>query len=90
MVELGDLTERRGREVRDVGRAEGFNRWITERVYWICGTTRRRLTVVVGFTVAAIVLSLLLAPKAEYLPTGNQNFLFGAVQTPPGRKRRLT
>ena len=68
-----------------VERAKGFNRWVTDRVYWICGTTARRLAVVVGFTFAALLLSWLLAPKAEYLPTGNQNFLFGIVQPPPGQ-----
>ena len=30
-------------------------------------------------------MSALLAPKAEYLPTGNQNSLFGIIQTPPGQ-----
>ena len=68
-----------------VERAVAFNRWVADRVYWICGTTRRRLAVVVGFTVAALGLSFLLMPKAEYLPTGNQNFLFGVIQTPPGQ-----
>ncbi|MDX1502870.1 MAG: efflux RND transporter permease subunit [Thermoanaerobaculia bacterium] len=68
-----------------VGLARRFNGWVTERVYWICGTTARRIAVVVGFTVAALLLTYLLVPKAEYLPTGNQNFLFGVIQTPPGQ-----
>jgi HAE1 family hydrophobic/amphiphilic exporter-1 len=62
-----------------------FASWVTETVYWLCGTTRRRLTIVAGLTVAALGLSLVLAPKAEYLPTGNQNSLFGIIQTPPGQ-----
>ena len=65
-------------------RAAGVNRWVADRVYWITGSTARRLAVVVGFTVAAVGLSWLLAPKAEYLPTGNQNFIFGIIQPPPG------
>jgi len=65
-------------------RAGAVNTWIADRVYWITGTTGRRLTVVIGFTVAAVALSWLLAPKAEYLPTGNQNFIFGIIQPPPG------
>ncbi|MDX1643548.1 MAG: efflux RND transporter permease subunit [Thermoanaerobaculia bacterium] len=65
-------------------RAERANDWITGRVGWIIETTPRRLAVVVGFTVASIGLAFLLAPKAEYLPQGNQNFVFGFVVPPPG------
>ena len=65
-------------------RAQGFNEWVSDRVYWITGSTARRLAVVIGFTVAAIGLSWLLTPKAEYLPTGNVNFIFGIIQPPPG------
>jgi HAE1 family hydrophobic/amphiphilic exporter-1 len=68
-----------------VERAHRFGEWVSDRVYWICGSTARRLAVVVGLTGAAVILSLLLMPKAEYLPTGNQNFLFGIVQPPPGQ-----
>ena len=44
----------------------------------------RRLAVVIGFTVAAVGLSFLLMPATEYLPTGNQNLLFGFILPPPG------
>lgn len=57
---------------------------VANLVYWLCGSTPRRLAVVVGFTAAAVLGALLLAPKAEYLPLGNQNFVFGFVQPPPG------
>jgi HAE1 family hydrophobic/amphiphilic exporter-1 len=66
-------------------RARRFVDWVTERVYWICGSTARRLVVVIGFTAVSIGMSFLLAPKAEYLPTGNQNFLFGMILPPPGQ-----
>ncbi len=65
--------------------ASRFTGWVTDVVHRITGSTARRLAVVVGFTVAAIGLSWLLMPKAEYLPTGNQNFLFGVIQPPPGQ-----
>ncbi len=68
-----------------VARAQGVNRRITETVYWITGSTRRRVAVVAGFTVAAVLFSLFLAPPAEYLPTGNQNMLFGIIMPPPGQ-----
>ncbi len=58
--------------------------WITSSVDWICQTTRRRVTVVASFTFGAILLSMLLVPKAEYLPLGNMNFVFGFALPPPG------
>jgi HAE1 family hydrophobic/amphiphilic exporter-1 len=64
--------------------ASRFNHWVTRTVYWLLGSRVRRLAVVVGFTVAAVLLSLVLMPKSEYLPTGNMNFLLGIIQTPPG------
>ncbi len=65
--------------------AERFTGWVTGTVYRITGSTASRLAVVAGFTLAAVGLSWLLMPKAEYLPTGNQNFLFGIIQPPPGQ-----
>ena len=67
-----------------VGRAESFNAWVTRSVRWILSSTRRRLIVVVAFTAVALGLSFLLMPQAEYLPTGNQNFLFGIILASPG------
>jgi HAE1 family hydrophobic/amphiphilic exporter-1 len=67
-----------------LGWAQIINDWVAERVYWITGSTTRRLAVVIGFTVAAVGLSFLLMPPTEYLPTGNQNLLFGFILPPPG------
>jgi HAE1 family hydrophobic/amphiphilic exporter-1 len=67
-----------------VGRAQRFNEWVTETVARILASTPRRLSVVVGFTATAVLLSFLLMPQAEYLPTGNQNLLFGIILPPPG------
>ncbi len=67
-----------------LGWAQRINQWVTDRVYWITGSTTRRLVVVVGLTVAAVGLSFLLMPATEYLPTGNQNLLFGFILPPPG------
>jgi HAE1 family hydrophobic/amphiphilic exporter-1 len=53
-------------------------------VYRITGSTGLRVAVVVGLTVTAIGLSWALMPKTEYLPIGNNNFLFGVVLPPPG------
>ena len=61
-----------------------LNEWIAERVGWICSTTPRRVVVVTAFTGASILFSWLLMPKAEYLPLGNMNFVFGFALPPPG------
>ena len=37
-----------------------------------------------GLSLAAVALSWALMPKTEYLPVGNQNFLFGFLLPPPG------
>jgi HAE1 family hydrophobic/amphiphilic exporter-1 len=65
-------------------RAQGWTDGIANLVHWINGSRLRRLLVVGGFTVASVGLSFLLAPKTEYLPLGNQNFLFGFLLPPPG------
>lgn len=58
--------------------------WITDTVHWITGSTARRLAVILVMTTAAVGLSWALMPKTEYLPVGNQNFLFGILLPPPG------
>ncbi len=65
-------------------KAQGFARWVGDTVYRITGSTTKRLAVVAVFTIASIGLSLLLLPPTEYLPVGNQNFLFGILLPPPG------
>ncbi|MGH9861787.1 MAG: efflux RND transporter permease subunit [Candidatus Acidiferrales bacterium] len=59
-------------------------RWTTDSVHWITGSTWRRATVVVVLTGASVGFSYLLMPKAEYLPVGNNNFVFGIMLPPPG------
>jgi HAE1 family hydrophobic/amphiphilic exporter-1 len=48
------------------------------------GSTVARVAVVVLFTTTALGLSWWLMPKREYLPLGNQNFVFGQLLPPPG------
>jgi len=43
-----------------------------------------RVLVVGGFTTASILLSISIAPEPSYLPSGNQNLIFGFLVTPPG------
>ncbi len=51
---------------------------------WINRSVVRRLVVIAGLTAASLGLSALLMPKTEYLPVGNNNFVFGLILPPPG------
>jgi len=64
------------------GRA--FTRLIVHAVTWINRSTLARLAVIVVLTATALGFSYRLIPSAEYLPVGNQNFLFGFILPPPG------
>jgi len=57
---------------------------IAGAVHWITGSPVRQLGVILSLSVISILLSILLVPKAEYLPLGNRNFLFGFMLPPPG------
>ncbi|MFH1573568.1 MAG: efflux RND transporter permease subunit, partial [Acidobacteriota bacterium] len=56
----------------------------TNVVHWLGGGVLRRVALVLAMTALAIGLSIRMMPKAEYLPTGNQNFIFGILLPPPG------
>ncbi|MFQ5663904.1 MAG: efflux RND transporter permease subunit [Terriglobia bacterium] len=64
--------------------ARRFTRGVTDTVHWITGSTLRRLAVVVVLTAASLGFSFLLMPKTEYLPVGNNNFIFGLILPSPG------
>lgn len=71
-------------------------RVVAAMVSWMNRSIIRRVTVVLVLTGLSVGISYLVIPKAEYLPTGNQNFLFGIILPPPGysvqevAKMRLT
>ena len=61
-----------------------FIRGISRTVYWVNGSVIRRLAVIILLTGTSLWLSYRLVPKAEYLPVGNNNFMFGLMLPPPG------
>ena len=67
-----------------VGLARRLTDGIAGVVDKICRSTPRRWAVVASFTLASILLTVLLIPQAEYLPPGNMNFVFGITLPPPG------
>jgi HAE1 family hydrophobic/amphiphilic exporter-1 len=64
--------------------ASGFINGISRFVYWMCGFVSARIGVILALTATAVMLTVFLAPKTEYLPEGNRNFLFGILLPPPG------
>ncbi|MFQ5932474.1 MAG: efflux RND transporter permease subunit, partial [Nitrospiraceae bacterium] len=61
-----------------------FKGAVVHTVNWVNSSTLRRLAVVLLLTSASLGLSYHLVPKTEYLPVGNQNFVFGVILPPPG------
>ena len=59
-------------------------RQVVSSVNWINRSTLRRLAVIIVLTSLSLSASYVLMPKTEYLPIGNQNFLFGVLLPPPG------
>jgi len=57
---------------------------IGDFVYWMCGSAGWRVAIVCGLTALALGIITLFLPKAEYLPSGNRNLIFGIVLPPPG------
>jgi len=64
--------------------AEGFRDWLANTTFFISGSVFHRLSIVIFFTVLSFVGAWLLIPKAEYLPEGNRNLIFGILFPPPG------
>ncbi len=65
-------------------RAHYFTRDFGNFIYWLTGSVKWRVVLVVGLTVGAVLIAWSLVPPTEYLPTGNVNFAFGIILPPPG------
>ena len=72
------------RESRRVVRKKKPADRIGDFVYRMCGSIGWRMVIVLGLTTLAIGIITQLLPKAEYLPSGNRNLIFGIVLPPPG------
>ena len=53
-------------------------------VYWITGSMTHRLVTILLLAVVPLLATWLMFPSREYLPKGNQNFLFGILLPPAG------
>ena len=72
------------RGARPAGRKKKTADRIGDFVYWMCGSVGWRVVIVFGLTAFALGIITQLLPKAEYLPSGNRNLIFGVVLPPPG------
>ncbi|MCH7681269.1 efflux RND transporter permease subunit, partial [candidate division KSB1 bacterium] len=61
-----------------------FTDRITTFINYVNANNIRRVATIFGIVLVALGLTWLLMPAAEYLPNGNQNFLFGLLIPPPG------
>ncbi len=50
---------------------------------------KRRWGWIIGLLTVPLLLAALLLPRADYLPTGNQNFIFSFISPPPGASAQL-
>lgn len=57
---------------------------ISQFVDFINRNNKRRLVTLSGIVIVSMGLTVLLVPNTEYLPNGNQNFVFGMTFPPPG------
>jgi HAE1 family hydrophobic/amphiphilic exporter-1 len=73
----------KGRDLHDT-RLGRFAARIAAMVDFVNARTWRRLVTIFGIVAVSIGLTVLLLPSSEYLPNGNQNFIFGLMLPPPG------
>ena len=66
------------------GIAGGFVNGIARFTHFQCGSVLARVGIVFLLTTTSVAFVLGLMPKAEYLPQGNREMLFGILLPPPG------
>ena len=70
--------------VEDDSLLNRFSNMIAHFVDAINKSTVRRLIAISAIVFVSVGLTMLLIPDAEYLPNGNQSFVFGGINPPPG------
>lgn len=58
--------------------------WIMYFVQLSMQSTKNKILTITSLTCISIAFSYFLFPKMEYLPQGNQNFVFSSLNPPPG------
>lgn len=60
-----------------------WDRW-TDKIMRLTDDVRRRRALIVTLFLVPAVLSVMLVPKADYLPAGSRNLIFAYLLPPPG------
>ena len=74
--------------VRDTDQGDLHAKWwdgATNRIMKLTDTDRRRKSLIGGLFVGATVLTWVLLPPADYLPKGEQGWIFAFILMPPGQ-----
>ena len=71
-------------EAKSHSLGEKIAEMIMRLVAYCAASLSRRIITVAAFTLLSFGLSILLFPKMEYLPQGNQNFIATVLNPPPG------
>jgi len=58
---------------------------ITDRIMTVTDSSRRRKSLSAGLFLGATALTLVLMPPADYLPKGEQGWIFAFIMMPPGQ-----
>ena len=61
-----------------------FREGVVRRVRWLCASWKRAAGVLAAAVLGSILVTAVLLPSMEYLPTGNRNLVFGVLIPPPG------
>jgi HAE1 family hydrophobic/amphiphilic exporter-1 len=59
-------------------------RWMMTILSWVLRTWKTRVLTVSSLVAVALLITLLLLPKMEYLPQGNRNLVINILIPPPG------
>jgi HAE1 family hydrophobic/amphiphilic exporter-1 len=59
-------------------------RWMMKILSWVLKTWKTRVLAVSSLVAVALLITLLLLPKMEYLPQGNRNLVLNILVPPPG------
>lgn len=62
----------------------GFAQRVAKANHWILQRRSRSVALIATMVAFSLGVSYLLWPKVEYLPSGNQNFVFCSLSPPPG------